>query len=375
MVKGQKICRTGGYWWNTGSQLSRASPELYRMFDIDLHVDPVPFETFKSRVHYEDFASLDQAIREAVAARSPFSHEYRVVHPNGTTLQVAAMGRVGIGPTRDVELQGIISDVTEQKAAEQALADATAGLAQAARLASLGELAGSIVHEINQPLTGIMMSAETCLQYLKRNPADLSEARKYAKRVINEARRARDVVGGLRSLVRNAGLHFTDVKINEIIEEVLLLSKRELERAAVTLKLEFDSSIPRIKADPGQVQQVVLNLVRNAVDAMADVRGRPRVLTCSSKATEGCARVTIADTGVGINAATKEHLFQALYTTKSDGLGLGLSICRKIVRAHGGQLWLEESATDGATFTFTLPLSRSSKGLGAAETRRSTGLK
>jgi C4-dicarboxylate-specific signal transduction histidine kinase len=366
MVKGQEICRTGGYRWNTRTQLSRASPELHRMFDIDLNVNPVPFETFKDRVHPDDFRALDRAITEAVRARSPFSHEYRVVRQDGTTLQVVAIGRVDIAPTRDVELQGIICDVTEQRASEQALADARAELAQAAHLTSLGELAGSIVHEINQPLTGIMMSAENCLQYLKRSPADLSEARKYARRVINEARRARDVVGGLRSLVWNAGLHFTDVQINEIIEEVLLLSSRELERAAVTLKTEFDTSIPRIKADLVQIHQVVHNLVRNAVDAMADVKGKPRVLTCSSKATEGYALVTIADTGVGIDAESKEHLFQALYTTKSEGLGLGLSICRKIVRAHGGRLWLDRSATDGATFTFTLPLRRSRETWGSS---------
>jgi signal transduction histidine kinase len=202
-------------------------------------------------------------------------------------------------------------------------------------------------------------SAESCLQSLKRAPADLSEARKSARRIINQARRARDVVDGLRSLVRNAGLHFTDVQINEIIEEVLLLSRRELERGAVTFKTELATSIPRIKADRVQIQQVVLNLVRNGIDAMAGVNGRPRVLTVSSKVIDVHASVTIADTGVGIDPASMAHLFEALCTTKSDGLGLGLSICRKIVRAHGGRLWLEKSAKDGATFTFTLPLCRS----------------
>jgi signal transduction histidine kinase len=161
--------------------------------------------------------------------------------------------------------------------------------------------------------------------------------------------------------VRNAGLQFAAVHLNEAVEEVLLLRKSELERAGVTLRTDFDTSIPTIEADRVQIQQVVSNLVRNAVDAMAVVKGRARVLTSSSKLTKGHASVMIADTGVGIDLATRERLFEALYTTKSDGLGLGLSICRKIVTAHGGRLWADRNATHGTTFTFLLPLRQSTK--------------
>jgi signal transduction histidine kinase len=359
MVKGQEICRTGSYWYNTRTLLSRLSHELYRIFDVDLSVNPVPFEVLKARVHPDDFPALERAIAEAVSTRSPFNQEYRIVHKDGTTLQVVAIGQVEVGPSGDVELQGIISDVTKQKASEQAVTDAQAELARAARLASLGELAGSIVHEVNQPLTGITMSAEACLRWLDRDPADLSEARKSAIRVIDQARRASEVVGGLKSLVRNAGLHFTAVQINQAIEEVLLLSKRELERAGVTLKTEFDKSMPAIEADRVQIQQVVLNLVRNAIDAMSVVNGRPRVLTSATKVTDGHALVTITDTGVGVDAASSERLFEALYTTKREGLGLGLSICRKIITAHGGRLWVETNARYGTAFTFILPVRQS----------------
>jgi signal transduction histidine kinase len=356
MVKGQEICRTGSYWWNTRTMLSRVSRELYRIFDVDLNVDPIPSEVFKDRVHTDDFPALERAIEEAVSTRSPFSHEYRVVHRDGTTLHVVAMGQVDVGPSGDLELQGIISDVTKQKASEQALTDARAELARAARLASLGELAGSIIHEVNQPLTGIMMSAEACLEWLERDPADLSEARKSAIRIVDQARRASHVVGGLKSLVRNAGPRFMSVQINEAIEEVLLLSKGELERAGVTLRTDFDASIPRIEADRVQIQQVVLNLVRNAIDAMGVVKGRHRVLATSSKVADGHASVAITDTGVGIDPANRDRLFEALYTTKSEGLGLGLSICRKIISAHGGRLWMDTNATHGTTFTFILPI-------------------
>ncbi len=356
MVKGQEIGRMGSYRWNTRTMLSRASRECYRIFDIDLGTNPVPFEVFKSRIHPDDLPALEQAIAAAVSTKSLFSHEYRIVHRDGLTLYVHAVGQFDVGPSGDVELEGIITDMTERKAAEQALSDARTELARAVRLASLGELAGSIVHEVNQPLTGIIMSAEACLRWLARDIPEPGEARKSATRVIAEGRRARDVVSGLKQLVRNAQLTFTNVDVNEAIEEVLLLSKRELELAGVTLQVDFCKSLPSIKADRVQIQQLVFNLVRNAIEAMADVEERNRVLTACSKAANDHILVTVADTGVGIDPANKARLFEALYTTKGNGLGLGLSICRKIVTVHGGRLWVEENKTHGTTFAFILPL-------------------
>jgi signal transduction histidine kinase len=359
MVKGQQIGRMGSYRWNTRTLLSRASRECYRIFDINLDVNPVPFEVFKDRIHPDDFPSLERALAEAVSTKSPFSHEYRVVHKDGAMLRVVAVGQFDLGPTGDIELEGIIADITERKAAEQALTDARGELARTARLASLGELAGSIIHEVNQPLTGIIASAEACLRWLARDPAEPGEARKSATRVIEQGRRATNVVAGLRSLVRDAQPHLADVEINAAVEEVLLLSKREFERAGITLRTDFDRSLPNVEGDRVQLQQVVLNLVRNAIDAMTGVNARARVLTASSKIADGHVSVAIADTGVGIDPANSERLFDALYTTKGEGLGLGLSICRKIIAVHGGRLWLEETTTHGATFTFTLPLRQS----------------
>src|SRR6202043_1910592 len=189
--------------------------------------------------------ALERALAKAIGMQSPFSREYRVVHRDGTTLHVVAVGQFDLGPTGDVELEGIITDITERKAAEQALTDARNELARAVRLALLGELAGSIVHEINQPLTGIITSAEACLRWLARDPG---EARKSAVRVIEQGRRASDVVTGLRSLVRDAQLHFAELEINDAIEEVLLLSMRELEHAGVTLRTDFDRSLPNVEA-------------------------------------------------------------------------------------------------------------------------------
>jgi C4-dicarboxylate-specific signal transduction histidine kinase len=205
-----------------------------------------------------------------------------------------------------------------------------------------------------------MASAEACLQWLAREPVEVDEARRSARRVITQSRRLADVISGLRSLVRDAQLHLAGVHLNQAIEEVLLFSKRELELAGVVLKADFDSSMPNIEADRVQLQQVVLNLVRNAIEAMADVEGA-RVLSVSSKLTDSYASVSIADSGAGFDPAGRDHLFAPLYTTKSHGLGLGLSICRKIISAHGGRLWAENDTTRGATFTFILPLHRSGR--------------
>src|SRR5215510_583581 len=246
MVKGQQIGRMGSYRWNTRTLLSRASRECYRMFDIDLDVNPVPFEVFQSRIYPDDLPALEQALSGAVSTKSPFSHEYRVVHRDSSILHVAAVGQFDLGPTGDVEMEGIISDITERKAAEQALTDARNELTRAVRLASLGELAGSVVHEINQPLTGIIMSAEACLRSLTRNPPEPGETRKSAMRVIEQGRRPSDVVTSLRSLARDTQPRFTNVLINDAIEEVLRLLKADLERADVTHRIALDRSIPAV---------------------------------------------------------------------------------------------------------------------------------
>jgi C4-dicarboxylate-specific signal transduction histidine kinase len=338
--------------------LSRASRECYRIFDIDLEINPVPFEVFKSRIHPDDYPALEIALTEAVGNRSPFHHEYRVVHRNGTVLHVVAVGQFDDGPSGDVELEGIITDVTDRKAAEQALADVRSELTRAVRLASVGELAGSIIHEINQPLTGIMTSAEAGLRWLERKP-ERNEARNSILRVIEQVRRATDVIAGLRSLVQHAPLNFVRIDINEAVEEVLLLLKGELDRTGITLRADLDRSLPNIEADRVQLQQVILNLTRNAIDAMACVEGRSRVLTASSKAADHHVSVAIADTGPGIDPANRERLFDPFFTTKGSGLGLGLPICRKIVTVHGGRLWVEENKTFGTTFILILPLCRS----------------
>ncbi|MDN4985595.1 ATP-binding protein [Bradyrhizobium sp. WYCCWR 13022] len=362
MVRGQQIGGMGSYRWNTRTLLSRGSRECYRILDLDLDVNPVPFEMFISRIHPEDYPALERALGEAISTKSPFAHEYRVIHRDGKSLHVVAVGQFDEGPTGDLELEGIITDISQRKAAEQALADARNELAHASGLTSLGELAGSIIHEIDQPLTGILTSAEACARWLDRDPAEAAEARKSIARIIRQARRTADVVTGVRSLVRGAQVRFAEFDINDAVAEVLLLSKREVERAGVVVRTDFDRTAPRLEADRVQIQQVALNLVRNAIEAMTEVGEGNRILTVSSWTADDMISVAIADTGTGVDPADRDRVFETLYTTKGAGLGLGLSICRKIVRLHGGKLWVEENGRCGARFTFSLPRRQAVRG-------------
>lgn len=240
-----------------------------------------------------------------------------------------------------------------------ALTDARVELARATRPASLGELAGSIIHEVSQPLTGIVASAEACVRWFARDPVGIVGARESATRIIELAHGATAVVCGLRSLAREGQLRFADVLLHDAVDGILFLLKGELELASIMVKTDFDHLIPPIEGDRVQLQQVILNLARNAIDAMAEVAGRPRVLTIASRLLGGKVRVTFADTGVGIDPSIGERLFEVLYTTKHEGLGLGLSICRKIISAHGGRLWAQQNANFGPTFTFAIPMRQS----------------
>lgn len=355
MIKGQQIAGIGSYRWNTRTLVSRASRELYQMFDVDLELNPIPFEVFQSRVHPADRPALLRALWAAVKSRASFSQQYRVQRRDGTTRQVSAVGQFDIGPTGDVELEGIVADVTERKAAEQALQDARNELRQAAGLASVGELAGSITHEINQPLTGIVASAEACIRWLSRSPARQLEATKSISRIIEQVNRASNIVAGLRSLVREAQFEMAEVQLNGAVEDTLILLKRDMERASVTLCTDFDGSLPTILADRTQIQQVVLNLVWNAIEVMNSMERQDRILTVSSIFAHHHVGLRISDSGPGVSRENEEYLFEPLFTTKKGSLGLGLSICRKIIHLHGGRLWLEANGPSGATFSFTLP--------------------
>jgi C4-dicarboxylate-specific signal transduction histidine kinase len=248
-------------------------------------------------------------------------------------------------------------DVTSTKQAEQALRKAQADLAHVNRVTTLGELTASIAHEIKQPLAGVITNGGACLRWLARESPDLDEAREAARRVIRDGNRANEVITRIRALMRKTETQKARFDINEAIEEVVLLTQNEAARRDVKLRRELTAGLTPVFGDRVQLQQVILNLVMNGVEAMASVIDRPRELLIFSRTHESDQMlVAVQDCGAGIDQENLEKIFSAFYTTKSQGMGMGLAISRSIIEGHGGRLWAAPNEGEGATIQFTLPL-------------------
>ncbi|HVP62910.1 MAG TPA: ATP-binding protein [Myxococcaceae bacterium] len=244
----------------------------------------------------------------------------------------------------------------ERRKAEEALRATEAELARAARVMILGEMGASIAHEVNQPLAAIVLNGKACLRWLSGAPPDLFEAREAVKRIVEDASRAGEVIARIRALTGKSTTERGPVDLNEVIEQVLVLAGAELQRSQVVLRTELGEDLPCVLADRIQLQQLLLNLLINATEAMREVTGRPRDLLIESEERDGGqVLVAVRDTGVGLDPTTLERIFDAFYTTKSGGMGMGLSISRSIVESHGGRLWVEQNEGPGTTFCFTLP--------------------
>jgi len=271
-----------------------------------------------------------------------------------------------LGCARD-DLDGMVQELTksnealhaenaERIRAEEALRAAQAELARVARLTTMGELAASIAHEVNQPLMAVVTNADTCLRWLAKEPSDVDEARQAAERVVSAGHRAADIIRTIRALARKSTPEMTRFDINAAIADVLTLTRGELHRHDVSFETELPAGLEAVLADRGQMQQVILNLIVNGIEAMtADVH-HPRVLRINSRMVEpGNILIAVADTGTGLDPAKVDYIFDAFFTTKPEGMGMGLSICRSIVEAHGGRLWASPNSPRGSIFQFTVP--------------------
>jgi PAS domain S-box-containing protein len=253
-------------------------------------------------------------------------------------------------------LAGVAADITERKRAEEALRDARADLERMARLTTMGELTASIAHEINQPLAAIVTQSEAASRFLDRDEPDLDEVQDALSAIRQDGMRAGEVIRGLRALARKSGPQLTKLDIDEVISEVLALARSELRRHDVVLHTELAADDRPVMGDRVQLQQVLLNLIMNGVEAMREVTERARDLTVSSTLAEpGSVLIAVEDTGTGLDPAVAERMFQPFFTTKPDGLGMGLAICRSIVEAHGGRLWVSPRDPHGADVRFTVP--------------------
>lgn len=306
--------------------------------------------------HEDDRPATREMVEDMLAnQRSRYDVEKRYRRKDGTAIWV----RVSTArpPNDGGGLRGIptiIEDITERKRAEDAMHESRETLLRVTRLSTMGELSASIAHEVNQPLGAIVANGRACLRYLGGPVPDIAEVREAVEDIIDDAARASEVLKRVRALVRNAAPERKPFDINAMILEVLALTRHELQRQQISVHTEFTPGLPLVQADRVQLQQVVLNLVTNGIDAMREPSDHPRVLALRSENSNSQnIIVTVEDTGAGLDPADLGRIFDAFFTTKADGMGL--SICNTIVRTHGGRLWAEAGANHGAAFRFTLP--------------------
>src|SRR5712672_4218669 len=355
LAEGQRLSRVGSFSWRLDTDEITFSEELYRIFEVDCDA-AVMLEQIVGRVHPEDVPLLAEKIE--LARRNINDHDYaiRLRMPDGRVKYLRTKS-YGIRD-RDGRLEhvGAIQDATEHRLSEEALAKVSSELAHVTRVSSLGVLTASIAHEINQPLSGIVTNASTCLRMLAADPPNVDGARETARRTIRDGNRASDVIKRVRALFTKTEWATESVDLNEATREVIALLLSELQRNRVMLQSELAHDLPAVTGDRVQLQQVVLNLLRNASDAMVDVHDRPLHLLISTEREDGDhVRLSVRDNGVGVDPQDIDKLLDAFYTTKSDGMGIGLSVSRSIVERHHGLLWAEPNDGPGVTFSISIP--------------------
>ena len=355
LAEAQRISATGSFSWRVATDEIAWSEQVYRMFEYDLAV-PVTLQLLGARIHPEDQPLLDDMVESARRGVSDFEYEHRLLLPNGSIKHLHLMAHGAPDQAGQMEYIGAVQEITERRVAEEALGKVRSELAHMARVNSLGALTASIAHEVNQPLSGIITNASTCLRMLAADPPNIAGAQETARRTVRDGNRAADIIKRLRTLFAKREAAGEPVDLNEAAREVIALSWNDLQRSRVIVRLELADGLPPVTGDRVQLQQVILNLLLNAADAMKEIEDRPRQVTISTEREDADGvRLTVRDAGVGLGPAATARLFDAFYTTKSEGMGIGLSVSRTIVENHGGRLWAEANDGPGATFAFSIP--------------------
>ena len=359
LAEAQKLSLTGTIAWDIANDNHFWSDETYQIMGFDRSVKP-SMDLIMQRVHPDDRAHLQHEVDRATQGAQNHDYESRLLMPDGQIkyLHVRAH-RVNYALGQE-EIVGALMDITESRKSQAALDAAQTALAHASRVATLGEISASIAHEVNQPLAAIVANGQACLRFLCRETPDLNYVRSTIEWIIKDGNRAAEVIRRVRGLMKKENSQKTLLDVNDLVSEVAALLQRELSARRVALRLEFASAVPPIVGDRVQLQQVIINLVVNGMDAMQAVTDRPHVLLLRSYENDANQTVVVVkDNGVGVPAETADRLFDAFFSTKPSGLGIGLSICRSIIRDHGGQLWTTNNTGEpGATFQFALPSHR-----------------
>jgi PAS domain S-box-containing protein len=354
LTEAQQISATGSFLWCVDTDDITWSDQVYRMHEYPLGT-LVTVQLISDRFHPDDLPLLNNMLGTARHVTS-FEFEYRLQMPDGSIKHIALRAHAHRNHLGQLEYLGAVQDVTERRLAEETLDKIRSELTSMARITSLGILTASIAHEVNQPLAGIITNANTCMRMLAADPPNVTGARETARRTIRDGNRAADVIKRLRALFSRKANEVEAIDLNEAAREVVALSSNELQRNKATLQLDLADGLPVVAGDRIQLQQVILNLLLNASDAMIDIEDRRRQITIKTESLEDrSVRLSVRDAGVGFDPRDTNRFFEAFYTTKSEGMGIGLSISRSIIESHHGRMQAQTNDGPGATFLFTLP--------------------
>jgi PAS domain S-box-containing protein len=362
LTEAQKLSHTGSFGWDVSSGKIYWSQETFRIFEYDPTTEPT-LKLVLDRTYPEDRTKVERMF-DRISEEKDFDFEHRLLLPDGSVKYLRAVGRPSNGASGYFEFVGAVTDITDRKRAEEelrqkevSLREVQTELAHVSRVTTLGEMAASIAHEVNQPLAGIVTNANSSLRWLAGDSPNLAEACEAIRRIVRDGNRASNVVSRMRGLFKKASTAKERFDMNGAIEEVVVLTQGEVRRNKVVIRMELAADLPPVVGDRVQLQQVLMNLILNAFEAMSAVENRERDLLIKTHCDQGAAvRVALQDSGIGLDPKNLERIFDPFHTTKPGGLGMGLSISRSIIEAHGGRLWAKASLPLGAAFEFTVPI-------------------
>jgi PAS domain S-box-containing protein len=357
LAEAQRLSHTGSWVLNVAAKENiHWSQETYRLYGFDPEEGMPSFEALLQRIHPEDRGRFVDDLERAIRERANHEMIFRAVLPDGTLKYILGIGHPVFTTSGDVvEFVGADMDITERKRAEATLRDMQMELAHANRVATMGQLSASIAQEVKQPITAAVTYAFAARRWLSAEPPNLREVDDALSLIVKEGKRAGEVVGRIPALIKKAPARKDAVAINDAILEVIALARAEAANNSVSVRTQLAEGLPPVQGDRVQLQQVLLNLIINAIEAMRDVGEEERELLISSRNEPDGVSVEVRDSGSGFAPETLDRVFEAFYTTKPSGLGLGLSICRSIIEAHNGRLWASPNVPRGAIFGFIAP--------------------